>query len=40
MWGTGDNGSGISLSQAKRYCSESTLGGFRDWTLPSIDELQ
>jgi uncharacterized protein DUF1566 len=40
MWATTDNGSGVSLSQAKRYCSESTLGGFKDWRLPSIDELQ
>jgi uncharacterized protein DUF1566 len=39
-WATADNGSGISLSQAKRYCRETTLGGFKDWTLPSIDELQ
>ncbi len=40
MWAAADNGSGISLSQAKRYCSESALAGFKDWTLPSIDEMQ
>jgi len=40
MWAAADNGFGISLSQAKRYCSESTAGGFKDWALPSIDELQ
>jgi uncharacterized protein DUF1566 len=40
MWATTDNGSGVSLSQAKRYCGELTLGGFKDWRLPSIDELQ
>jgi Protein of unknown function (DUF1566) len=39
-WAASDNGSGISLSQAKRYCSGSTLGGFKDWVLPSIDQLQ
>ena len=40
MWAAADNGSGVSWSQAKRYCRESSLGGFRDWTLPSIDDLQ
>ena len=40
MWAAADNGSGISWGQAKRYCRESSLGGFRDWTLPSIDDLQ
>lgn len=39
-WAVADSGSGISLSQAIRYCRESTVGGFKDWTLPSIDELQ
>jgi hypothetical protein len=37
VWAAADNGSGISLSQAKRYCSESSVGGFRNWALPSID---
>jgi Protein of unknown function (DUF1566) len=40
MWTAADDGSGLSLSQAGRYCRDSTLGGFKDWTLPSIDELQ
>jgi hypothetical protein len=40
MWTAADNGSGISWSQAARYCRESKLGGFNDWTLPSIDGLQ
>jgi hypothetical protein len=39
-WSGADNGSGISLSQAKRYCSVLTAGGFHDWRLPEIDELQ
>jgi hypothetical protein len=37
---TADNGSGISLSQAKKYCRELRAGGFNDWILPSIDDLQ
>jgi Protein of unknown function (DUF1566) len=40
MWTSADNGSGISWSQAARYCHESRLGGFKDWALPSIDDLQ
>jgi Protein of unknown function (DUF1566) len=40
MWTVADSGSGVSLSQAKRYCKASTVGGFKDWTLPTIDDLQ
>lgn len=39
-WTANDNGSGLSWSQAQRYCRELTLAGFRDWALPSIDDLQ
>jgi hypothetical protein len=40
MWAAADNGFGLSRSQAARFCRQLTLGGFKDWTLPSIDELQ
>jgi Protein of unknown function (DUF1566) len=40
IWATSDNGSGVSWSQAAYYCRTLTLGGLRDWRLPSIDELQ
>jgi len=40
MWTAADNGSGVSWLQAQRYCRDLRLAGFRDWTLPSIDELQ
>ena len=40
MWPTRDNGYGVSLRQAARYCDELKSGGFKDWSLPSIDELQ
>jgi hypothetical protein len=40
MWTAVDNGAGLSWSQAIRYCRELTLAGFKDWTLPSIDDLQ
>jgi hypothetical protein len=39
-WARADNGFGVSWSQAAYFCRASTLGGFHDWRLPSIDELQ
>ncbi len=39
-WTAADNGSGLSWSQAQRYCRELTLAGFTDWALPSVDDLQ
>jgi hypothetical protein len=40
MWTAADNGSGLSWLQARRYCRNLTLAGFKDWTLSSIDDLQ
>jgi hypothetical protein len=40
MWTSADNGSGVSLVQAERYCRDLKLAGFHDWSLPSIDDLQ
>jgi hypothetical protein len=40
IWTAADNGSGLSWGQALRYCRELTLAGFKDWKLPSIDDLQ
>ena len=40
MWTAADNGSGVSLIQAERYCRSLRLAGFKDWVLPSIDDLQ
>jgi hypothetical protein len=40
MWTAADNGSGVSLKQAGRYCRGLKLAGFQDWALPSIDDLQ
>ncbi len=40
MWTAADNGSGLSWLQAQRYCRDLRLGGFHDWKLPSIDDLQ
>jgi Protein of unknown function (DUF1566) len=40
MWTVADNGFGLSWGQAVRYCRELTLAGLRNWTLPSIEDLQ
>jgi len=40
MWTSADNGSGLSWSQASRYCRELDQAGYKDWTLPSIEDLQ
>ncbi len=39
-WAAADNGSGVSQEQAEYYCGSLTLGGFKDWTLPDIEQLQ
>jgi hypothetical protein len=40
MWTAADNGSGLSLSQAVRYCRDLRLNGFKDWELPKVEDLQ
>jgi Protein of unknown function (DUF1566) len=40
VWANADNGSGVSWSQAVRYCRTSSLGGHHDWKLPTIEDLQ
>lgn len=39
-WAATDNGSGVTLNQAEYYCRNLTLGGHKDWSLASIDDLQ
>jgi hypothetical protein len=38
-WAVADNGSGVTQAQAAYYCRTLRLGGYKDWTLPSIDDL-
>jgi phage baseplate assembly protein gpV len=38
-WAAADNGSGVTVSQARHYCKLLRAGGFNNWRLPSIDEL-
>jgi hypothetical protein len=39
MWTAADNGFGVTAGQAALYCRTLTLGGFNDWSLPTIDDL-
>jgi hypothetical protein len=40
MWTKKDNGADLTQAQAADYCRNLTLGGYRDWRLPTIDELK
>jgi hypothetical protein len=39
-WAATDNAFGVSWTQASNYCRALTVGGYKDWTLPGIDDLQ
>jgi len=39
MWAAKDNGSDIGWSEAKFYCENYRGGGFKDWRMPTLDEL-
>jgi hypothetical protein len=39
-WVVKDNGSSVSPNQANDYCSSLRSGGYSDWRVPSIDELE
>jgi hypothetical protein len=39
-WTVKDNGSSVSPNQAGDYCSSLRSGGYSDWRLPTIDELE
>jgi len=40
MWTKQDNGSDVNWIQAETYCTSLRLGGYFNWRLPTIDELQ
>jgi hypothetical protein len=39
-WTVKDNGSSVSPNEAGNYCRGLRSGGFSDWRLPTIDELE
>jgi hypothetical protein len=40
MWAANDNGSNISWANAKSYCENYRGGGYTDWRMPTLDELE
>jgi hypothetical protein len=40
IWTVKDNGSNVNWAQAGEYCGGLSLGGYSDWRLPTIDELE
>jgi hypothetical protein len=40
MWTIEPNGQNINWEAANKYCQGVRLGGYSDWRLPTIDELQ
>ncbi len=39
MWAARDNGSDIDWPNAKSYCENYRGGGYKDWRMPTQDEL-
>ncbi|NLA41892.1 MAG: DUF1566 domain-containing protein [Smithella sp.] len=40
MWADKDNYTGISWQDAKKYCETYRGGGYTDWRMPTLDELE
>ena len=40
MWAIKDNGSDIGWQDAKFYCENYNGGGYNDWRMPALDELE
>ena len=39
-WAAKDNGVDVNQGQAREYCTALRTGGFSDWRLPTVDELE
>jgi len=39
MWAAKDNGSDINWENAKSHCDNYRAGGYKDWRMPTQDEL-
>ena len=40
MWAGKDNGKDVNWRKATEYCRDLRLGGYSDWRLATIDELE
>lgn len=40
MWTARDNGRDVNWNEATNYCANLNLGGYSNWRLPRIEELQ
>jgi hypothetical protein len=40
VWAIKDNGANVNWDLASEYCRNLRLGGYSDWRLPTIDELE
>jgi hypothetical protein len=40
MWAAKDNGRDIEWQDAKFYCENYHGGGYKDWRMPTLDELE
>ena len=40
MWAAKDNGSEITWSDARDYCEKYSAGGYSDWRMPKVEELE
>lgn len=40
MWAAKDNGEDIPWRKAMKYCNNLRLGGYSDWKLPTVEELE
>jgi hypothetical protein len=40
MWTKSDNGQEVTFLEAQQYCENLRLGGYSDWRLPRIQELE
>lgn len=40
MWSNRDNGKNITWTDARNFCNEYKEGGYTDWRLPTVQELE
>jgi hypothetical protein len=40
MWAAHDNGGAATWKEAKKYCENYAGGGYKDWRMPTVEELR